>query len=417
MISKSLVEDYFFQNFEFRGVQRELKIGKSEKIVSVVGPRRAGKTWYFYSLLPRYPNPMYINFEDIAFRNMQVEEFFELIKMFTEMKYAPKTLFLDEVQVLQGWETLLRSLHDRGYRIFVTGSSSKLLSREIATQLRGRTITYLLLPFSFSEFIKAKNAQIDMHTFEGRGKLLKMLREYIEHGSYPEVIFSGEKERILREYFTEIFYRDFVERHKIKSIEFGKFLFEFAFQNFSKEISMRKIKKFFGKNISDTTLYGYVNKLMDTLTVFFLDKYSPSVYIRNSWPKKIYVCDIGISKILEHSSDIGHKMENLVYLEMLRRTNINSLTSIYFYKSKSGEEVDFIVKEGTNINECIQVTYASGKDEIERRELKALTKADEELKCKKKIVITWDYEEEGEIKYIPLWKWLLTPVSKLPKPP
>ena len=407
MLQKELLEDFFFRDREFKGIGRELEVAKMDKIISIVGPRRAGKTWYFYSLLPHFEAPMYVNFEDIAFRDMKVEEFFEVVKIFTELKYAPKTLFLDEVQVLDGWPTLVRSLYDRGYRVFVTGSSSKLLSREIATQLRGRTLTYILLPFSFREFLKAKKLQVGVHTYEQRGQMLKALREYMNYGGYPEVVLSSEKDRILREYFTEIFYKDFVERHKLKSIEFGRFLFEFAYQNFSKEISMRKIKNFFGKNISYTTLYSYVDKLQDTLTVFFLGKYSTSVYERSSWPRKLYVCDTGLARILGHSEAWGRKMENIVFLELMREVNKEPLRSVYFYKSSRGEEVDFVVKEGARVRELIQVTYASGKDEVERRELRALERAAEELRCKNKIVITWDYEEEGEINYIPLWRWLL----------
>ena len=407
MLQKGLLEDFFFRDREFKGIVRELEVAKIDKIISIVGPRRAGKTWYFYSLFPHFVSPMYVNFEDIAFRDMKVEEFFEAVKIFTELKYAPKTLFLDEVQVLDGWPTLVRSLYDRGYRVFVTGSSSKLLSREIATQLRGRTLTYILLPFSFREFLKAKNMQLRVHTYEQRGQMLKALREYMNYGGYPEIVLSSEKDRILREYFTEIFYKDFVERHKLKSIEFGRFLFEFAYQNFSKEISMRKIKNFFGKNISYTTLYSYVDKLQDTLTVFFLGKYSTSVYERSSWPRKLYVCDTGLARILAHSEAWGRKMENIVFLELMRQVNKEPLRSVYFYKSSRGEEVDFVVKEGEKVRELIQVTYASGKDEIERRELRALDKAADELGCKNKTVITWDYEEDGKIKFIPLWKWLL----------
>ena len=99
-------------------------------------------------------------------------------------------------------------------------------------------------------------------------------------------------------------------------------------------------------------------------------------------------------------------MENTVFLELLRRGNEAPLQELYYYRSRD-YEVDFVVKEGTQVKELIQVTYASGKDEIERRELKALDKVSEELGCKRKTVITWDYEEEGEINYIPLWKWLL----------
>ena len=334
-----------------------------------------------------------------------------MIKIFSELKYQPKTLLLDEVQTIKDWQVLVRSLYDRGYKIFIIGSSSKLLPKEISTELRGRTLNYILLPFSFREFIAAKKEKVDIHTFEGRGSTLKLLKEFLSYGSYPEVILNKDKKRILKEYFDEIFYKDFVERHKIKSIDFGRFLLEFAFQNFSKEISLRKIKEFFRKSISDTTLYEYIEKLQDTLVVFFVEKYSESVYKRISWPRKIYVCDPGISKILRFSEDISKLMENAVFLELLRQKNEKPLIEIFYFKF-ADSEVDFVIKQGARIKQLIQVTYASTRDEIEKREIKALIKASKELKCKSRLCITWDYEDEVEIKnkkivFKPLWKWLI----------
>ena len=189
------------------------------------------------------------------------------------------------------------------------------------------------------------------------------------------------------------------------------FLFEFAFQNFSKEISLRKIKKFFGKKISETTLYSYIEKLQDTLVVFFLEKYSPSIYERKSWPKKIYVCDTGISTILHFSRDFGRLMENGVFLDLLRRRNENQLIEIYHWKT-SQYEVDFVVKEGTRISQLIQVTYSSTRNEIDKREINSLLKAGEKLKCKNLLIVTWDYASEEKIKgktikFVPMWSWLL----------
>jgi hypothetical protein len=321
---------------------------------------------------------------------------------------------LDEVQAIEGWRILVRSLLDRGYKIFMTGSSSKVLPKEISTELRGRTLTYLLLPFSFREFNK-KEKLADFRTYEGKGQVLKALKEYLTWGGYPEVVLCKDeknKEKILSEYFNEIFYKDFVERHKIKSLEFGRFLFEFSFQNFSKEISLRKIKSFFGKNISDKTLYDYVEKLQDTLTVFFVSRYSKSVYERQTWPRKIYVCDVGISKVLGFSEDIRKRMENCVYLELLRRKNEKPLTEIYYWKDQLGKEVDFVVKNGAKIEELIQVCYETKEEAIDR-EIKSLLKASKELACKNLTVLTWDYEGEKtykgkKIKFIPLWKWLLS---------
>jgi len=412
MIKKSLVEDFFSRDRKFEGIERELEVTKTNKVISIVGPRRAGKTWFFYHLLEKVEAGCYINFEDIAFRSLNPEDFFDIIKIFSEIKYKPKTLLLDEIQVIREWQPLVRSLYDRGYKIFITGSSSKLLSREISTQLRGRTLNYILLPFSFKEFVKAKKVKFDFHIFEERGELLRTLREYLSYGGFPEVVLNENKNRILKQYSDEIFYKDFVERHKIKSIDFGRFLFEFSFQNFSKEVSFRKIKNFFSNKVSDTTLYEYVEKLQDTVAVFFLEKFSPSVYLRKSWPRKIYVCDTGISEILGFSEDTGKKMENVVFLELFRRTNQNPLLTTYYWKNIHHGEVDFVIKEGAKIKQLIQVTYASSRDEIERRELKALLKASKELNCRNLVVITWDYETEEEqesrkIEFIPLWRWLL----------
>ena len=410
---RELVEDFFSRERKFSGVERELEVPFTGKIVSIVGPRRAGKTWFFYSLLQKLENPMYVDFEDVAFSHLKPEEFFDVIKIFTEVKYGPKSLLLDEIQALHGWGSLVRSLHDRGYRVFLTGSSSKLLPKEVSTELRGRTITYLLLPFSFREFVRARRVEVSPLSFEGRGEILRLLKEYLTYGSYPEVVLASDKQRILREYMDTIFYRDFVERHKIKSMEFGRFLFEFAFQNFSREISLRKIKRSFPAGVSFKTLYDYVDKIQDTLAVFFLEKYSGSVYLRRSWPRKLYVCDLGISEFLGFSPDLGRRMENCVYLELMRRRNHHPWLEIFYFRDQAGE-VDFVLKEGTSVRQLIQVTYASSRNEVEDRELKSLLRAGKKMGCENLLVITWDYEGEEvwegrRLKFVPLWKWLLTP--------
>ena len=418
MINEKLVKDFFHRDIKFSGIERDLKIDEEvEKIISIVGPRRAGKTWYFYYLYQKLEKPMYVNFEDIAFRNLNSDEVFEVIKIFSEIKYSPKTLLLDEIQTLRDWNVVVRSLYDRNFKILLTGSSSKLLPKEISTELRGRTLSYTLLPFSFNEFLKAKKFKFK-ETYENIGNLLKLLNEYLSFGGFPEVVLTSNKEKILKEYFEEIFYKDFVERHEIRSLEFGRFLFEFCFQNFSKEISFKKIKNYFGKRVSDTTLYNYIEKLEDTLTVFFLQKYSKSIYIRNSWPKKVYVVDLGISNLLMFEECTSRKMENTVFLELLRRTNNKPLMEIFYFKTNQGYEVDFLIKEGLKVKQLIQVTYANSFDEIEHREIRALLRAKEIFKedNPELLIITWDYEDEkevswfgktGKIKFVPLWKWLL----------
>lgn len=417
----SLVKDYIVEwakKETAKGINRELEVPRrKDKVISVIGPRRAGKTYYFYQLLrEEKENSLYLNFEDTRLMDVNFKEIRDLIRVYMEVAdKVPSNLFFDEVQNVKNWEIAVRELLDlQRYNMFATGSSSKLLSREIATQLRGRTFSYLLLPFSFREFLKAKNVTAEFLTMDDAAKIRSLLRDYLEFGGFPEVAFEEtEKERILKEYFEMTLFRDIVERHKLKNISLARFLLSFFLQNFSKEFSINKIVKSlksqkFGKN----TLYSYVDKIQDSVVLFVLNRFSPKVYQRESWPKKIYLCDTGLTKVVRFSEDIGKLMENCVFLELLRLTNKKPLLEIYYWKNHQQAEVDFVLKEGTKIEQLIQVTYASGKDEIEEREVKSLLKASKEIKCKDLSVITWNYEDAVKInnrivKFIPLWKWLL----------
>jgi len=357
-----------------------------------------------------------LNFEDTRLMDVNFKEIRDLIRVYMEVAgKVPINIFFDEVQNVKNWEIAIRELLDlKRYNMFATGSSSKLLSREIATQLRGRTFSYLLLPFSFREFLKAKNVTKESLTMDEAAKVRSLLRNYLEFGGFPEVAFEEtEKEKILKEYFEMTLFRDIVERHKLKNISLARFLLSFLLQNFSKEFSINKIVKSlksqkFGKN----TIYSYIDKIQDSVVLFVLNRFSPKVYQRESWPKKIYLCDTGLTKVVRFSEDIGKLMENCIFLELLRLTNKKPLLEIYYWKNHQQAEVDFVLKEGTKIEQLIQVTYASGKDEIEEREVKSLLKASKEIKCKDLSVITWDHEDAVKIsnrivKFIPLWKWLL----------
>jgi len=192
-------------------------------------------------------------------------------------------------------------------------------------------------------------------------------------------------------------------------------LLEFVIQNYSREFSANRIKNFLKNKISftDRTLYEYLIKLEDMLNLFFVNRFSQKIYERMSWPKKIYVADVGISNILSFSEDLGKRMENVVFLELLRYTNLDPLLEIYYYRDYQQREVDFVLKSSKGIWKLIQVTYASAKDEIDKREMTSLIKASNLLKCKNLTVITWNYEEQIKvedkiIKCVPLWNMLTT---------
>jgi predicted AAA+ superfamily ATPase len=422
----ALVRDYIVEWMKreiVKGVSRELEVPRrKDRVISVIGPRRAGKTYYFYQLMGEdRANSLYLNFEDTRLMDVTFKDIRDLIRIYIEAAgKAPRNIFFDEVQNVKNWELAIRELLDlQHYNMFVTGSSSKLLSREIATQLRGRTFSYLLLPFSFREFLRAKNVFTEKMTMDEAAKIRGYLKEYLEFGGFPEVVFEeAEKERILKEYFEMILFRDIVERHKLKNISLVRFLLSFLLQNFSKEISVNKVLKSlssqrFGKN----TLYSYIDKIQDSVALFVLNRFSLRVYQRESWPKKIYLCDTGLTKVVRFSEDIGKLMENCVFLELLRLTNKKPMLEIYYWKNHEGAEVDFLLKEGVEIKELIQVTYASGRDEIDEREVKSLLKASKETGCKNLRIITWNYEgidkiDNRTIKFTPLWRWLIAePVS------
>ena len=415
IVEEKLIEDFFLKLRKVEGIERELKIVNiKDKVSCIVGPRKAGKTWF---LRMNAGDELYVDLQDIAFRGISAKEFFKVIEIYARIfGRKVKKVFIDEIQEIKDWEFLVLSLMNRGYDVVVSGSSSKILRKEFSSLLKGKNITYLLFPFSFREFLKAKNFQYDIRTFEGRGKIQKLLKDFLIIGGYPEVVLNEEKKDFLwRSYFDEIFYRDFVERHKIKNLSLGRFLLEFIFQNFSKEISVNSIKKFFKGKVpfTDRTLYDYIEKLEETLNVFFVERYSTKVRERLSWPKKIYVADLGITNILAFSEDIGKRMENAVFLELMRKINYNPLLQIFYFKNRE-YEVDFVLKDGVRIKQLIQVTYANNKDEIEKREIRALIKAYELFKRDNPelLIITWNYEDEIKVNNIsitciPLWQFLL----------
>ena len=417
MIEESLILEFYKSlknTLNKKILERELGIKEVEnKIITIMGPRRAGKTYFLFQLMKKHKESIYFDFENYLFRYFSLKEILETIKIYEQyFNIKVRCLFLDEIQALRNWQNILRSFENLGYKVFITGSSSKLLSKEIATQLRGRSLSYLLLPFSFREFLRAKGFELKEHvSLEEKVRIINYLKEYLNFGGFPEIVLADETDKffILKDYIDVIFFKDFVERFKIEKIEVSRFIFEFLLQNYSSEISVNKINNYVRQKLRENKknlVYEYVDKLTDTFLVFFVDKFDFSVYKRKSWPKKVYLVDTGLSLPFRFSQDKGKLMENVVFLELKRRENINPFQEIYYYKTKNGKEIDFLVKDKNKI-ELIEVCY-----EFDEEHKKKLIKAMKELSLKESLCITWDeedvIEEKGfKIKLIPLWKWLL----------
>ena len=270
-------------------IKRELSIPKTHKIKSIIGPRRAGKTYFLYQNMEQLiesgvkkENIVYLNFEDPRLIGINFKEIKEIIKLHWQIYPSSMKdnlyVFVDEPQNIKQWEIAIRALYEEGFDIFLSGSSSKLLSKEIATSLRGRTIAYTLLPFSFREFLKLKKDKLDISRLSSKEKslLLSFLDEYLEFGGFPEIIIEADKQnkmRILSEYFNLTVYRDLVERYNVRNTKIIKWLLKSLATSFSKEFSIHKVYqtvKSQGLKLSKNTLYVYVSMLEDSFFTFFI---------------------------------------------------------------------------------------------------------------------------------------------------
>jgi predicted AAA+ superfamily ATPase len=394
-------------------------------IVSVIGPRRAGKTYSLYDLILNKKtlsdeDYLFINFEDYPVSSMEIGDVVNALGLHQEMYgKEPEFIFLDEIQGLKKWETLVYTLFEKKrYFIFITGSSSKLLSREIATQLRGRAVSILVFPLSFREFLTAKGeVPKEPLSTKTESSIKGLLRAYLANGGFPDVVFTAVNRRaFFRDYIDLVVFKDVVERFGVKEPRLVRLLIAHLLSSFSKEFSVNRVfnsLKSGGIKVSKKTLYGYADALEEVMFCYFLPKFSPSLRKSFLSVPKAYLNDSGLinhSMATRFEDEIGRLMENTVFLELKRRQGTGES---FYWKDYQGREVDFVIREGASTKKLIQVTYASGRDEVEKRELDGLLQASEALRCKELEVITWDYEEsvklDGKsVKFIPLWRWLLS---------
>jgi len=402
-------------------IEREVKISPSEQIIAIIGPRRSGKTYFMFDLIKKMKkskNTVYINFEDYRIKNKEID-MTKFLRVVNEL-FEPKYFFLDEVQNLKDWNSFVRTLHDKKFYIFVSGSSSKLLSKEIATNLRGRYRNVLIFPFSFKEFLNFKKFKMEKEISEiKKGELLRNLREYIEFGGFPEVIKNEKKEdkiEYAKTLFETIFYRDVLERFNIRNLSVVDTFSKLLISNFSSYFSISKVENYFksrGIKVSKKTISSYLKYFETAFFCLTVEKISPKTKERVEQPKKLYSIDNILYTLLpKFSYDFGKLMENLVAIEFYRMKFLNPFFEVYYWKDYQQREVDFVTKEDLRIKQLIQVTYASSREEIKSREIENLLRAGKELKCNNMLVITWNYEDEEKISkkkivYKPLWKWLL----------
>jgi hypothetical protein len=387
------------------------------EILIITGVRRSGKSSLMKllcdDLLSREDvlenDILYLNFEDERFIPFTFHDFEPLYETFIELE-NPKGriyLFLDEIQNIGGWEKWLNRLYEfENVKIFVTGSNASLLSSEISTALTGRNRQIVTWPFSLREFLTMKKVIIDGKSLYKRQKKIEIKRvfgEYLELGGFPEVLKTGDP-TLLEQYYKDIIYRDVIARHGIKNIKEVKELTLFLAANPGTIQSYKNMQRIIGVR-SQNTVKNYLEALNDVYLFFSMDLFDYSLKRQIYNPSKIYCIDVALSNSIsfKFSRNMGQNYENLVFLELLRRGK-----ELYYWKSQKGREVDFVIKDGLDITEAIQVCYSLEDEKTRQREMRALTEVKNELGVDRLTVITDDDESQhGEINIMPLWKWLL----------
>ena len=361
-------------------------------VLAILGVRRSGKST-LAELLLRGENFGYINFDDDRLAWVKVDDLHRLEKAIYELFGNVEYFLLDEIHNVPGWELFVNRLREEGKKVIVTGSNSKMLSGELATALTGRHVNFTLFPFSFSEYLRFKGVKIervgDTFTSLSEGVVKRELENYMRVGGFPEVLKISED--FIFSIFSDIVYKDVVQRLKIKRIELFKSFAVNVVKYYSNEVSLSRLAKTL--KVSNNTVEEWFNGLINAYVILTSERFTNKPREGMTSPKKVYVVDPGFISSIALDDSKGRIMENLVALHLAR------MGERLFYAKGDNYEIDFLVG-----NTAIQVTYASGKDEVPKREIEGLNK----VKVKRKIVVTWDYEDvAGEIMFVPIWKFLL----------
>jgi len=425
---KSILLD--FQEIRLEtGVPRRLRIKTIHgKAAVCIGVRRSGKSTYLFQVIQRLldngvprESILYLNFFDDRLHNLKrdglgliTEAYYSLYpeKKNTETVYC----FFDEIQAVPGWEPFVdRLMRTDKCEVYLTGSSAQMLSKEIATQMRGRALSWEMFPFSFREFLDWKKIEITS-TLSTKKRLLvqKAFEEYWETGGFPEVagLSRDLRIRIHQEYFHAILFRDLVERHDVSHPKAVTDLAHWLMDNTASLYSVNSLTgylKSLGHKAPKSAVSNYLEWFEDAYFLFTVRIFDASLARSNTNPKKAYCVDHALvtsvsSGILVNS---GHLLENLVFTA-LRRLH----PKIYYYKTKTGREVDFIVAPRNRARMLIQACESLAEPQTRKREMAALTEAMTELNLKSGTIVTRSEDEQIDfgnraINVVPIWRFLL----------
>lgn len=395
-----------------RTQERVLRAALRRPLIKVItGVRRSGK-----SVLARMALAdqafAYVNFDDERLAGLKGSDLQRIEKAMTSLWPAANVWFLDEVQNVSGWELFVNRLQRAGHNLVITGSNSKLLSRELATHLTGRYFAIELFPFSFREFLTARGETLPGASVSTRvrARLEERLREYVEVGGFPEMVVSGTSASYLRELHDKIVTRDVAARYRVRQPRTLKELSLFCFSNPATSLTHNSVQRTFDLK-SVHTAGNYVHYLEEAYLILLARPFAFKFREQVRQPRKVYTIDNGLTRALSTkvSQDRGALLENLAFQE-LRRRGVD-----VFCLQQPGYEVDFLVRDGRAVAQLIQVCSALETPEVVAREYRALAKAAAATRCRDLRLLTFDGTPPPD-RWLPsgpavqvqaLWRWLL----------
>ena len=377
----------------------------------VIGVRRSGKSTLCHKILKdNNIDYAYINFDDERLFNLKSEQLNDILQALYIVYGDFKHLFLDEIQNVEGWHLFVNRLLRQGIRIIITGSNANLLSGELSTYLTGRYVEIELFPFSFSETLDYKKIKQNAKTTKELAFRKQAYFDYLKQGGFPEMFQIGEtqKREYLRTLFQSIIFKDIVKRFNIKYIKTLSDISNVLLNNISREISYSKIAK--NLNIGSVhTAQNYVSYLEQAYLFLAIPRFSYKS-ISRAGNRKTYVIDSAFVSFLPEitGANEGYLLENIVFLE-LRRRRKNSNFDIYYYNNHY--EIDFVISQNGKIQELIQVSLTLEHGKTRKREMSALLKGADELRCNNLKIITQDeketlWENDKKIEVVSVIDWL-----------
>lgn len=380
--------------------------------ISIIsGIRRCGKSTLLEQIINLYyrDNFYYFDFSDERISKFLTEDFQLLYETFLEKFGKRKAFFFDEIQGIPDWNKFVNRMKKIGYKCFVTGSNSNLLSKELSTYLTGRHIDRILFPFSFKEYLKYKNIKIDLDSTKSKTKIIKEFKNYFKLGGFPEVVLTNDTS-ILLNIYSDIISKDIIERFKIKDISLFKEFSNYVISLSTNEFTYKSLKDNFKiKNI--TTVSNYLDYLKLTFLIYEVKRFSSSLQKLNKYPKKFYCVDNGLLNKIGFGYSIGNPrfLENQVFIELWRN---NPLCDFYYYRDNDNKECDFLVLKNRKVVKAIQVCYSFKKADTRNREIEGLLSALNKFDLNYGLIITYEHKESLKvngkvIEMIPIYEWLL----------